>query len=128
MFRGVIKIRALDFIHKFQLTDAPNHAVEKCKLSLIDLIGVAAAGRSTKLSNIICEHVSEEFNGNLKLLFSSRTSNPLGLALSAGMTIDSIDAHDGFNPAKGHIGCPLFPILAVARERQLTGKNSWKLC
>ena len=124
MLRGDVKIRALDFIHKFQLTDAPNHAVEKCKLSLIDLIGVAAAGRSTKLSNIICEHVSEEFNGNLKLLFSSRTANPLGLALSAGMTIDSVDAHDGFNPAKGHIGCPLFPaILAVARERQSTGKE-----
>ena len=25
------------------------------------------------------------------------------------MTIDSIDAHDGFNGAKGHVGCGVFP-------------------
>ena len=39
------------------------------------------------------------------------------------MTIDSIDAHDGLI-AKGILE-PIVPaILAVARERQLTGKNS----
>jgi 2-methylcitrate dehydratase PrpD len=33
------------------------------------------------------------------------------------MTIDSLDGHDGFNPAKGHIGCPLVPaMLSLAPE------------
>ena len=29
------------------------------------------------------------------------------------MTIDSIDAHDGYKPAKGHAGCHLLPALKV---------------
>jgi len=27
------------------------------------------------------------------------------------MTIDALDGHDGFNPAKGHAGCGVLPAL-----------------
>lgn len=112
----------LDFIHNFQLKDAPSNAVEKCKLSLLDLIGVASAGRDTKLSAIICDHACEEFAGRIPMLFCQQKASAQGVALAAGMTIDSVDAHDGFNPAKGHIGCPLFPaVLAISLEQDISG-------
>ena len=112
----------LDFIHNFQLNDAPSNAVEKCKLSLLYLIGVVSAGRDTKLSAIICNHASEEFAGRIPMLFCQEKASAQGVALAAGMTIDSVDAHDGFNPAKGHIGCPLFPaVLAISLEQDISG-------
>ena len=115
---------ALDFIHNFQLNDAPSSAIEKCKLSLLDLIGVASVGRRTKLSAIICNHVTEGFAGQLPMLFCPHKASAQGVALAAGMTINSIDAHDGFNPAKGQIGCLLFPaVLAIALEQEASGKE-----
>ena len=113
---------ALDFIHDFRLSDAPDYAVERCFLSLLDLLGIAAAATQTRLSAIIRDHSAEEFGGPLPMMFDNRRSSAQGVALAAGMTIDSLDGHDGFNPAKGHIGCPLFPaIFAMALENDLTG-------
>ena len=117
-------MNALEFIHNFQLTDAPDYVIERCKLSLLDLIGVASAGTKTKLSSIICDHAAEEFTGKLPMLFSHRSSNAQGVALAAGMTIDSVDGHDGFNPAKGHIGCHLFPaVFSISLEQMISGEE-----
>ena len=39
------------------------------------------------------------------------------------MTIDRLDGHDGFIPAKGHIGCPLFPaIFSIGSEMDIKGE------
>jgi len=91
---------------------------------LLDLIGVAVAGTQTKLSRIIRAHAADEFRGSIPILFDNRKASAQGVALAAGMTIDSIDAHDGFNPAKGHIGCPLLPaILALSQEIPIKGEE-----
>lgn len=43
--------------------------------------------------------------------------------MAMGMTIDSLDGHDGYNPAKGHIGCPMLPALLVfATARQISAE------
>ncbi|BBU56067.1 2-methylcitrate dehydratase [Mameliella alba] len=43
--------------------------------------------------------------------------------MAAGMTIDSLDGHDGYNPSKGHIGCPLLPALLVfGHQAQVSGQ------
>ena len=40
------------------------------------------------------------------------------------MTIDRLDGHDGFIPAKGHIGCPLFPaIFSIGSEMDIKGEE-----
>lgn len=71
---------------------------------------------------MIREHASETFGGSAPMMFDARTASPAGVALAAGMTIDALDGHDGFNPAKGHIGCPLFPaVLALGHQAQITG-------
>jgi 2-methylcitrate dehydratase PrpD len=54
--------------------------------------------------------------GTLPLIFDGRGGSVTGVAMAGGMTFDVLDAHDGFNPTKGHTGCGLLPaIYAVAQ-------------
>ncbi|WP_127112448.1 MmgE/PrpD family protein [Shimia sediminis] len=99
----------LDFIHSLAWKDLDSAVQKQTELALLDIIGVAAAGIKTRPSAYVRELATEEFGGAVPMLFDGRTASPSGAALAAGITIDSIDAHDGFNPAKGHIGAPLFP-------------------
>jgi 2-methylcitrate dehydratase PrpD len=108
----------IEFIHGLTWGDLPASVQERVELCLLDLIGVAAGGHGTRLSRIIRAHAAETFGGIAPLLFDARTASPAGVALATGMTIDALDGHDGFNPAKGHVGCPLFPAaLALAHAR-----------
>ena len=114
----------IELIHKLNLNDIPDVVKAQAKLSILDLIGIGAEGAATKLSGIIREHAAQEFGGTIPMLFDGRTSSAQGAALAAGMTIDSLDGHDGFNMAKGHIGAPLFPaILALGYEQQIAGRD-----
>jgi 2-methylcitrate dehydratase PrpD len=48
-------------------------------------------------------------------MFDGRRVSPPGAALAGGMTIDSIDAHDGHPLTKGHAGAAVLPsVLACA--------------
>ena len=115
----------LKFIHTFDMHSAPPDLRARIKLNLLDLIGIAAAGRQTRLAQIINDHAAENFGGILPMLFDGRKASAQGAALAAGMTIDSLDGHDGFNPAKGHAGCGILPaIYAVAQEvGSLSGRD-----
>ena len=114
----------IDLIHTLNLKDIPDAVKEQAKLSILDLIGIGAGGAGTRLSAIIRAHAAQEFGGTIPMLFDGRTASAQGAALAAGMTIDSLDGHDGFNMAKGHIGAPLFPaILALGYEQQIAGRE-----
>ncbi len=111
-----------DLIHGLQWSDLPKQVQARAGLALLDLIGIAAGGHGTRLSAIIREHAAEDFGGTAPMLFDHRTAGLPGVALAAGMTIDALDGHDGYNPAKGHIGCPLFAAaLALGHHRVVTG-------
>ncbi|MEM0976185.1 MAG: MmgE/PrpD family protein [Pseudomonadota bacterium] len=116
-----------DFLEYTTITDIPTSVQETAKLWLMDLIGVAAAGHATDLSRIISDHATRHFGAGQaisKLLFDGRTTSPAGFALAGGMTIDSIDAHDGYRPAKGHVGCALLPgLLAFAQTTKMSGEE-----
>ncbi|MFZ7090452.1 MmgE/PrpD family protein [Primorskyibacter sp. 2E233] len=103
----------LEFIHALRWQDIPEAPRRQVKSCLRDLIGVAAAGSQTRLSQIIRDHAAEDLPGLSPMLFDARSAAPAATAMAAGMTIDSLDGHDGYNPAKGHIGCPLLPALLV---------------
>jgi len=74
----------------------------------------------TKLSTIVANHAARHFGagelGPATLMFDGRTASPVGAALAGGMSIDSLDGHDGFALAKGHIGAALVPALLAASE------------
>ena len=111
-------------IHDLRWQDLPAAVQARLPLALLDLIGVAAGGAGTRLSRIIRDHAAAEFGGTLPMLFDGRGASASGVALAAGMTIDSLDGHDGFNPSKGHIGCPtLAAILPLAVETGASGQD-----
>ncbi|SEQ39083.1 2-methylcitrate dehydratase PrpD [Thalassovita taeanensis] len=102
----------------------PTAVQAQTKLAVLDLLGVAAAATGTRLSAIIRTHAADQFAGDLPLLFDTRTASATGVALATGMTIDSLDGHDGFNPAKGHIGCPLLAaVLPLALQSGCDGQQ-----
>jgi 2-methylcitrate dehydratase PrpD len=114
----------LDLIHGLNWADLPTAVQRRTELCVLDLIGVAAGGTGTRLSAIIRDHATETFGGAAPMLFDARTASPAGVALAAGMTIDALDGHDGYNPTKGHVGCPLFPAaLALAHQAGASGAD-----
>lgn len=112
---GPMAPNPLCFLHTARFEDLPAAVRSQAKLCLLDLLGVGIGGSTTRLSKIICDHAVAEFGGGVPILFDARTASASGAALAGGMTIDALDAHDGWNPAKGHAGCGLLPgLLALA--------------
>ncbi|MFY0621252.1 MAG: MmgE/PrpD family protein [Pelagimonas sp.] len=103
----------LTFIHDLTWDDLPSHVQTHAKTLLLDLICIAAGGLSTKMSQISRDHAAEDLTGTVPILFDGRGASAGAAAMAAGYTIDSLDGHDGYNPAKGHVGCPLLPVLLV---------------
>ena len=102
------------FLHELHFADLPDVVVEQAQRCLTDLLGVAAAGSSTALSRIVRDHAVRHFaasSGGARMLFDGRLVSPVGAALVGGMTIDSIDAHDGHALTKGHAGAAVLPSL-----------------
>ncbi len=85
---------------------------------VLDLLGVAAGGTQTQLSRIIRQHAVRHLSAReqeARLLFDGRRASMAGAALAGGMTIDSLDAHDGHVLTKGHAGVAVLPtVLAFA--------------
>lgn len=118
-------VDVIDFLKQTDWDDLPPSVHDQIKLCLIDLIGVAASGARTKLSDIACDYASMDMGGNIPMIFDGRGASVAGVAMAGGMTIDALDGHDGFNPAKGHAGCGLLPALyAVAQDiKSISGRQ-----
>lgn len=121
----------VSFIHTLTWDDIPESAKHACRRSLIDLLGVAAAGTQTTLSAIIREFAKEQFGAGTKpvrLLFDDGLCSASGAALAGGMLIDSVDAHDGQKLTKGHVGCGVLPALLATTELQNNISEQEFLC
>ena len=111
----------LDFIHDLRWQDVPEAARYWTKRCVLDLIAVAAAGHGTDLGRIVRGHAAAQFGAGeagARLWFDGRIVSPAGAALANGMTIDAIDAHDGWRPSKGHAGCGLLPAAMAFAEAE----------
>jgi 2-methylcitrate dehydratase PrpD len=109
----------ISFIHEAKWDDFSPDIKHSAIRALIDTLGVSAAGSQTELSRIICNHVVRHFGGDAaSLWWDGRRVSPVGAALANGMTIDSLDAHDGQLLCKGHIGCGLIPGLFAMAEAE----------
>ncbi len=111
-----------DFVLGVSHHDIPGEVIERAKDLILDLIGVSAAAHDIIASRIARETAVRLFNAGTedvraRILFDGRTASQVGAAYAGATQIDSLDAHDGFSPAKGHAGCGLFPAaLAFSEE------------
>lgn len=115
----------MKFLNQTSWDDLPSKVREHIKFCLLDLIGVAAGGAKTKLSNIARDYAAMDMGGTVPMIFDGRGASVAGVAMAGGMTIDALDGHDGFNPAKGHAGCGLLPALyGVAQDnKSISGRE-----
>jgi len=108
----------IDFIHGLTFARLPREVRHQARRCLLDLVGVAASGRQTKLSRIAHDFAVDHLGTGRKgarLLFDGRGASASGAAFAGATTIDSFDAHDGHALTKGHAGVAILPaLLAVA--------------
>lgn len=109
------------FIHHLAFEDLPADVVRQAKRCLLDLIGVAAGGRQTQLSEIACSFAVRFMNTDgrgARIIFDGRKASPMGAAFAGASTIDALDAHDGHPLTKGHAGAALLPALLAVLDAE----------
>lgn len=112
-------------ISDFVLTsrDMPETALEMAATLLIDTIGVAAGAVDLEAGKIARDHAFAFHNTSASehaahMMFDGRSCSIPGAAFAAATQIDNLDAHDGYNPTKGHIGCAVVPALFAFAEQR----------
>ncbi|WID96643.1 MmgE/PrpD family protein [Bosea vestrisii] len=87
---------SLGFIHDLRVADLPADVACQAQRCLLDLVGVAAAGRETELSRIVHDFAVRQMGaseGGSRLIFDGRRASAAGAAFAGASTIDSFDAH-----------------------------------
>lgn len=115
-----------EFAANLTCPDLPPRLLTMLRRSFLDTMGVAAIGSTTDLSRISRKSALAIFGagtaGPARLLMDGRLASPAGAAMAGAFTIDSIDAHDGNTPNKGHAGSAIFPsVLGVADAMRNSG-------
>ncbi|MDA7965202.1 MmgE/PrpD family protein [Ruegeria sp.] len=123
--------RAAEFILNRPADQMPAHAQEAAALMLLDTLGVLIAAGPMQAGVIAREtaaalYASTDPSCSARMLFDGRRVSLAGAAYAAATQTDNLDAHDGFNPTKGHIGVVVIPALAALAEHRpdLTGPEA----
>ena len=122
---------SLAFVRHLQWHDIPAHAQHAARRALLDLLGVGASAVHVPLSQVMREHAALCFgagDGGARMLFDGRRVSAPGAALAGGCLIDAVDAHDGYKPAKGHVGCGVLPALLAYAELQPMSAQEFLTC
>jgi len=108
----------------------PDEVLSAAALLLLDTIGVAAGACDLAAAKIARETAVQLFqaasDGAVPLMFDGRMTSKAGAAFAGATQIDNLDAHDGYNPTKGHIGCAVVPALFsyAAAHPHLSGREA----
>ena len=119
-----IEASVTDFILGVSWQDVPGDVQSMAIRCLVDLCATLAAGQKTELGMISRNVATAVYGGNdATLLFDGRKVSAAGAALANGMSIDAMDMHDGYRPAKGHAGVNVIPAaLAMGEKVNWTGE------
>lgn len=114
------------FSHELIYSDVPELVLQVLRRSFVDTMGVAAVGSRTEMARIATLGATALFGvaaaGPARVLMNGTPLSPAGAAMAGAFTLDSIDAHDGTTPCKGHAGSAVFPaLLALADARRDQG-------
>lgn len=112
-------------------THVPEPVLERSADLLLDTLGVAAAstqveaGRIARDASVLLYGTSDPAYAT-PLLFDGRIASIPGAAYAIATQIDNLDAHDGFNLAKGHVGVAVVPSLfaLAAQLPDLSGREA----
>ena len=109
------------FSGALEFSSVPQHVTSTAKLLMLDLIGVAAAASKLEAGRIARNHAVKHWASaagtpGARLLFDGRPTSLPGFGFAMATQIDSLDAHDGWQPSKGHAGAALFPALCAFAE------------
>ncbi|MEM6943352.1 MAG: MmgE/PrpD family protein [Pseudomonadota bacterium] len=126
---------AIDRVTRFALemtpTDFPEPALARAALLLLDTLGICAAAAPMEAGRIVRETACRLFapgspEERARILFDGRPASLAGAVFAAASQIDNLDAHDGYNPTKGHIGVVAAPALAAlaATRSALSGPEA----
>jgi len=112
-----------DFVRGLRYEDIPEDVRGIMRRSFLDTIGVAAIGSTTANAAIARRCADGLWRsgpeiGSSRMLLDGRRVSPAGAAFMGAATIDSIDAHDGSTPARGHAGSAVFPSLLAMLDAQ----------
>ncbi len=123
--------RVARFNADLRFEDIPEDVIEMAALYMLDLIGVAAAGAQLDAGRIARDHAAKHWAAcpeasSARLLFDGRGTSLPGFGFAMATQIDNLDAHDGWQPSKGHAGAALFPALAAFAQADdsLTGREA----
>ncbi len=113
--------KAADFIEGLRFDDVPAPVREFAALLMLDLIGVAAAAARLDAGRIARDHAVAHWSAgpgapSSRLIFDGRRCSLPGAAFALATQLDNLDAHDGWQPSKGHGGAALFPALVALAE------------
>ncbi len=116
---------SFDRIAEFVLngSDMPESALEMAATLMIDTVGVAAGAAGMEAGRIARDHAFAFHAAGTpdhaaSLWFDGRRASVPGAAFAVATQIDNLDAHDGLNLTKGHIGCAVVPALFAFAEAQ----------
>ena len=104
--------------------DIPAATRRRAAFLVLDTIGVCIAASNLEAGGIAREaavrlYAAPTPDTEATLLFDGRKASIPGAAFAAASQIDNLDAHDGFNPVKGHIGVAVVPALIAVAEHLL---------
>ncbi|MCA8907397.1 MAG: MmgE/PrpD family protein, partial [Rhodospirillaceae bacterium] len=116
-----------DFALTTRFEDIPKPVTDFAALLLLDLVGVAAAATPLPAGRIARDHAARFWAPGAgapaaHLLFDGRPVSPPGAAFALATQIDNLDAHDGYQPSKGHAGAALLPALIALAPEGLSGR------
>ncbi|WP_350334363.1 MmgE/PrpD family protein [Coralliovum pocilloporae] len=107
----------------------PEDVRQVLRRSLCDTLGVAAIGSTTEIARITRDYATAFWQSgpnapSSRILMHGRTASPAGAAFAGAFTVDSIDAHDGSSPCKGHAGSCIIPgLLALVDMMRCGGQT-----
>lgn len=123
--------RVADFALAISAEQIPASAKEAAALMLLDTMGVLIGAGPMEAGGIARDtaamlYASSSADHSARMLFDGRRVSLAGAAYATATQTDNLDAHDGYNPTKGHIGVVVIPALAALAEHcpQLTGPDA----
>ncbi|WP_158279401.1 MmgE/PrpD family protein [Falsochrobactrum shanghaiense] len=113
------------WVEALRYEDLPPEVIHHIRRSLLDYLGVAIRGASSRVPRILLQYlVASEGKGGASVLGTDQGLSSANAALANGTAAAALELDDGHAKAAVHLGAVSFPaILATAEERGSTSRD-----